>query len=135
MIYAGVTVWAILYFHVPSIASDYLVELKEWPLHLILAISGSLLILSLGKLLQKSNILCILGKNSLIIYLFHVWILVKLSLFTRSIWEPYADNMMVMTLIYLTFIGIAALISYMIAKILNTRQLSWILGKFDNTYK
>ena len=135
LVYTGLSLWAKMCFHIPSIASDYLVELKEWPLHLILALSGSLFILSLGKIFQKSNILCVLGKNSLIIYFFHVWILRLLSLCTRSVWEPYADNFWVMTIIYIAFIGAAAFLSYIIARILSTKQLCWILGKYDYTNK
>lgn len=135
LIYAGLTIWAIFYFHVPSITSYYLVEFEEWPLHLILAISGSLFILSIGKFLQKSIVLCILGKNSLVIYFFHMRILKALSSCTRGIWESYVDNMWVMTLVYITFIGIAALISVFLARIFKKRQLSWILGKFDYNLK
>lgn len=133
LIYAGLTILATLYFHIPSLASDYLVELKEWPLHLLLALSGSLFVLSLGRLLQKSNILCQLGKHSLVIYFFHVWILLKLSMLTRGIWEPYMDNIWVMTVVYLVFIVLAAFLSNLIAIILNTKYLSWILGKYINT--
>ena len=132
LLYAVLIIVTAIYFHVPSLASDYLVRITEWPLHLILALSGSLFVLSLGTLLQKSDILCQLGKNSLVIYFFHVWILIKLSIFTKSIWESYVDNMWVMTGVYVVFIGIAAILSYLIAKILNTKYLNWILGKFHN---
>lgn len=112
---------------VPYITNRVDVELWQIPELIILALTGTLMILFISDKIKANKILEFLGRNSLVIYLSHflfyrLYIYLVLPLFNQS-----------GILSFCIFFGvvIANIVSCcLIAYLLNTRYLKWILGKF-----
>jgi len=98
------------------------------PEFILLATGGSLLILTVSKLISKSKILEYFGRESLIMYCVH-------SMFSYfSIW--FVFNYMISpyntftTGFFIFFVTIfTCCLSYVATKIMHTKYLSWMLGK------
>ena len=91
------------------------------------SVAGSVLIIKLGKLLDKSQILEYVGKNSILFYLLH-------RPFLKLFFDVYRSMFGVstsMTIIgFFTVFLITNIIVAIVSKVMNTRYLSYLIGKF-----
>lgn len=110
------------------ITNSYHVSPTEIPLHLLLGITGSCLILVVSKLIHNNRILESIGRNSLVFYVFHFQYL----RFIASHFSSYLSQMGYgeSCCLALVMLCSAILLSYLLARLLNTRYLKFSLGKF-----
>lgn len=106
----------------PGIYSKYDVDVTNWPLHILLSISGIISFLGLCKYINKSRILEYLGRNSLVIFIVHFSIIPPIC----SILVNYKDTYWAFLLVLFLTLILSSIISY----ILSLPQISWIIGKF-----
>lgn len=92
-----------------------------------LAITGSIMVLGISKILKKNRFLEYIGRNSLPIFLLHTIILIKILDKTKEIISncPQQGELLWIALLCSTLI-----ITLIIVFILNLKQLKWILGKW-----
>ena len=92
----------------------------------ILSISGTLMLLSLSKIINKNKIIEYIGRRTLVIYIFHMYILLTIL--------PHLSGHFPSGLIYdstgLLLILVTILLCLGIDYILNTHYFKWFLGKF-----
>lgn len=93
-----------------------------FPLLLVQSFCGTLFIIKLSKKIVKSYILETIGKASLSIYIFHMYFLAKTL--------PLIRNITVGFLFGVAYISFILLICVVVYKILNTKYLKFVLGKF-----
>ena len=112
---------------VPYVTNRVDVELWQIPELILLALTGTLMILFISDKIKANKILEYLGRNSLVIYLSHfffyrLYIYLVLPLFNQSV----ISSLCIFFGVIIANIASCCLISYL----LNTRYLKWILGKF-----
>lgn len=96
------------------------------PLFIVLSVSGSLMLLNFCKIVCSNIFLEYIGKRTLIIYIFHMYILLTiLPHMEGRIPQGVCGNTMGILLV-LCIILICLVIDF----VLNTRYLKWFLGKF-----
>ena len=113
----------ILHIPVPYITNRVGVPFGLTP---ILALSGTLMILQISKLIKVNQLLQWLGKNSLIIYLVHfLFYQIYLSLasgwFNQSVW--------ISTMLFFGVVIINIASCCLVARLINTPYFRWIIGK------
>lgn len=110
----------------PFITLHVSVEILEIPVFLTLAISGTLLCFLVSRWISKNRVLEYIGRETLTIYLFHMYFLLKLLPHLSSVIHKgiigYATGVLLLfsTLVFCTIVNI----------VLNTKYLKWVLGKF-----
>lgn len=123
IVYLTVVVYAYMVnWNLPSIFSNYNVSLMMLPLHLLLSVTGSIMLIGLSKLIKKNRILEYLGKKSLVIFFVHV-------IFISTIVTYLPVN----TSNALHFFGVligSLTLSCIVAVVFNNNYLKWCLGKF-----
>ena len=112
----------------PAITSDPYVPVIDIIPHLIMAICGSLMIMELSKRIGKSEFLEEFGRHSLVIYCLHFQ-------FMFSFYQIFKEQLNLMgvhhtltSLIILYFFTAYGCLWF--SKLLNTKYLKWIIGKF-----
>lgn len=98
-----------------------------WPIHLLLSVSGTIIIIGISKQIRHSNLLNYLGKNSLYIYLTQ-WIVINslISLFMQIL----IDNTIIYSsIIFVSIIVVTLSVGAFISKIFNDTQLCMLVGK------
>lgn len=94
---------------------------------LILAYSGSLLVLLVSKYIQGNRLLEFIGKNSLVFYCSHLMVLG----FLKSFFIPYfGHNDLNSLMFYLMFVLVVLGGCSIISLLVNTRYLRFLIGKF-----
>ena len=101
-----------------------------FPLHLLLAISGSIMMLGIGKITQKSSFLEYCGKNSIVIFLVHFYPLQSIMFRLRHYINDASDNTSLSLLLYASIIIITVSFSLITTKFLTTKYTKWILGRW-----
>lgn len=95
------------------------------PLALVYAVFGSLLVFRISQIINKSRALEYVGRNTLVIYMFHADI-ESVFLSHVLIFDTTALNVIAACFTAIVTLAIALLAS----KIINTKYLHWMLGKF-----
>lgn len=105
-------------------------SLKDIPLFYILAISGSLGILFLAKMIRSSKILEYIGRNSLGFCLIHLYLLEKIvAHIPISAWiTGFSNDILLSIVLYLSSFLFLLLISTLTCKIIG-KYFPWIFGK------
>lgn len=91
------------------------------------SVAGSILIINLGKLIDKSQILEYVGRNSIVFYLLNYPLLKFYFDVCRTMFSP---NAILSTLGFLTVFLVTNITIAIVSKILNTKYISYLLGKF-----
>lgn len=112
-----------LIFNIPLGGIMGKIALTTWlPLLLLQSFCGTLFIIKLSKKIGKSYILETVGKASLSIYIFHMYFLAKTL--------PLMRNVTVGFFLGVAYISFILLICVVVNKVLNTKYLKFVLGKF-----
>lgn len=123
------------WIHIPYLTNGVHITFQEIPLFLLLALTGSLFIVFTSKFIYEHlsmknpiiKILLFLGKNSIVVYLFH-FALYRILIYYIN---PLFIQGKIHSLFYFIIVIILNIsICSIIAKLLNTKRLKWIIGKF-----
>lgn len=132
-----ILIYSIIYFPIAYLPSLYNINLPFVTLHvsinylyiplfLILSVSGSMMLLSLSKLIGTCSVIEYIGKRTLVIYIFHMYILLSiLPYLVEKIPQGFIGSIIGVVLILYTI-----LICLGVDFVLNNRYLKWFLGKF-----
>lgn len=113
--------------HLPRITSKLSLYPYEIPLFLIGAISGTLIVWYISKIIDRNDILEYLGRNSLVIYLTH-WIIIKTLI---VIWQMLFPNLKVIpSIMFVSLFVIVLFICIGLVKFFQCRKFSWMIGKY-----
>lgn len=115
-------------WRIPQITSDIVLTKYDLVPHLLISVSGSIAILGFSYKIGENRILEALGKKSLVIYCLHFPVFFAFyNMFRDSI-----NNMGIhQTLTSLLILHIFSLwLTYNIGRLLETRYLKFIIGKF-----
>jgi fucose 4-O-acetylase-like acetyltransferase len=111
-------------FNIPlgGIMGKISLNLYWFPLLLLQSFCGTIFIIKLAKIIEKSCVLENIGKASLSVYIFHMYFLTK----TLPIMRNFTMNF----LLGVAYISFILLVCVIVDKILNTKYFKFILGKF-----
>ena len=113
--------------HLPRITSKLSIYPYEIPLFVMGAMSGTLVIWYISKIIDRNNVLEYLGRNSLVIYLTH-WIIIKVLIL---MWKHMCSRIEVIPLIMFVSLFVLALVfSLGLVRVFQYRKFSWMIGKF-----
>jgi fucose 4-O-acetylase-like acetyltransferase len=113
------------FYHVPGISSKLLnMNLSMFIPFVLLSVSGCLLCLGISKRINSNRVLEYLGKNSLVIYCLHIFVMSRLLPRMCN----FGDGLIVLKIVlaYLLTVIICCVVAY----ILNLKYLRILLGKF-----
>ena len=98
------------------------------PSFLFYAITGSMLVFCISKLIGKCSILEFIGKSSLVVYCIHFLILRLVIEFV----SPYfhTDSLLSAGILFLIIAIITIIISSVVALVMNKKPLIYLIGKF-----
>ena len=113
-----------LIFNIPlgDIMGKISLNLLWLPLLLVQSFCGTLFVIKLSKKIGKSYVLETVGKASLSIYVFHMYFLSKTL--------PLMRNITVGFFFGVAYVSFILLICVVVNKVLNTKYLKFVLGKF-----
>lgn len=114
---------------VPAMHIGFSVSMTNYPLHLLLSITGSIVFLEICKLIGHSSILQFIGRNSLSYYVFD-WQISTLLFFFFVPFISRESNFIIVITLYIVIFVANLLINAIIANSINTKCLKWALGKF-----
>ena len=121
--------------HIPYLTNGVHITFQEIPLFLLLALTGSLFIVFTSKFIYEHlsmknpiiKILLFLGKNSIVVYLFHFALYRILIYYINPLFiQGKIHSLFFFIIVIILNISICSII----AKLLNTKRLKWIIGKF-----
>lgn len=113
---------------IPHVTAGFFTMPSTWFIHVLLSLSGSLLLIVICKNISNSNFFEFFGKNSLTIYMFQD---VVLTLFLKIFVSELLDNNILTSVFIVLLIWVCALIVLsVISLFLNTKYLKWTLGKW-----
>ena len=113
--------------HLPRITSKLSLYPHEIPFFLIGAISGTLIVWYISKIIDRNSILEYLGRNSLVIYLTH-WIIIKTLIVLWQLLFP--DLKVVPSIMFFSLFVTALLLSIGLVRVFQHRRISWMIGKY-----
>lgn len=114
---------------VPSLCAIQTFNFRWMPIYFILASTGSIVCLSLCKLLQKCSPLEYVGRNSIIYYLTHYQFFnISIPLIATFILSKNSSIIWSISIFLALFIG-SVIWSTLISMLLNTKYLCWIIGR------
>lgn len=119
----------LLNIHIPNIASSFNESLSQHPLSIWLSITGSITSIHLCKIINTNSILEFLGKNSLVIYIYHMLFLSKCVIVLTSTLNSgisYLDSIFLIVMTVTTTLFLCSVL----AAIIDTKYLRWIKGAF-----
>lgn len=113
---------------IPSITSDPYLPIIDIIPHLLMSVSGSIAILYWSKRILANHILEEFGKHSLVIYCLHFQFMFSFyQIFKTSFNQMCFHHTITSLFVMYAFTAFGCL---WISKVLHTRRLKWILGKF-----
>ena len=126
--FAIMTLYCVLNRRMPFVTYTISIPILDMIPHLVLSVCGSIMIIQIAKKINNWTIAEELGKHTLVIYCLHFQ-------FVLSFYEIFKDQFnsmgryhtMTALLIMYTFTIVGCLYS---SKLLHTKYLKWILGKF-----
>ena len=112
----------------PKITSTIVINSwREVPVFLILSFTGSVMIMTISRLINENSYLQFWGRNSLIVYGIHWAILFKLY---RIVLPYIGYNVMLSLLTYIGVFFATQLVVYIFIKMLNLPYVRYSIGKF-----
>ena len=128
---AATTMFYRLLWGVPAVCAIITFTPEKWPLYVLLALSGTLGILGVSKLLSWSKIMQYIGRHSLVFYLVHGAFLVIVSSYIRD--QIIANNgNSTFQHTYFVLMSLGALLwSALWAELFNMPYLRLVLGKSE----
>lgn len=113
---------------IPHFTAGINTTIYNWPLHIYLSIIGSLLFLKVCSLIKNQCFFEFLGKNSLIIYMLHMFLItIFLKVFFPLLQEPSLwESFIVIYSIFLAVLGTLSIVAYF----MNKKYLKWMLGRW-----
>lgn len=112
---------------IPYLTASINIPLQYIPSFIILSVTGSLSLLALSKIIAKNRILEYLGRNSLIIYCTHFYIMIVVM---RCIWEGLQPNGNIgYAAFFLGSIVCTAIACSIVSYIFQFKPFCWLLGK------
>ncbi|MBO5613525.1 MAG: acyltransferase family protein [Prevotella sp.] len=113
--------------HLPRITSKLSIYPYEIPLFVIGAMSGTLVIWYISKIIDRNNVLEYLGRNSLVIYLTH-WIIIKGLI---VLYQRYVSYVEITTpVMFVSLFAITMIMCVCLVKLFQNKRFSWMIGKF-----
>lgn len=124
---------SLVYFHFqhypPQISgSFYYVTCWDLPLFFLVSVCGTSAVILFSKLIVNNRLVNFVGKNSLVVFLFHFQLFRIINPFKGFI-ERCGDNYMLSILLFFLFFFIILLCSCAVAKIVN-RYFPYVVGKW-----
>lgn len=115
--------------NIPTVTLGIHLRLTEIPLYLLLACSGTLLILLISKLIDSNKVLEFIGKQSLILYCLQTPVIIFIEkLWIKFLYIPLKISDSV--LFYIIIGALSILLMLFISQILNKKYIRTLLGKF-----
>lgn len=112
-------------------SADLSISMIALPLFILVAISGSLFSFTVAKLLSPNRVLQYVGRETIVVYLFHMYFLLKVLPALKGVFSLSYFNYLVMDIIFGILLVIAILLFCTVMNlILNTKYLKFILGNF-----
>lgn len=111
---------------IPFVTLHVTIKYSNVLLFLMISLLGSMMIIGLSQCIGENRIMQYLGKNSLVIYLFHMYFLLKVLPHLSLMQFNNVEGL----LIGLLLIVITLAFCIVMNTIINTKYLKWILGKF-----
>jgi len=128
-IYCVVAAYLIYIDHnIPSLASHFPKHNNDIALNLLLALSGSFMVMGVGRILHRSNVLAYIGRWSLVIYGLHWGFLqMFMGIFVGSITD--SNEKYAIVYVISSFCVVVSL-CLLCAELLGSRYLKWLVGKW-----
>lgn len=126
---SSILVCFLFHYRIPFVVSNIYVTPLDYPLNVLLSISGTLMLWGICKLIKKNKLLEFFGRNSLVIYLVHISILSFIIPYISVYIGRFQTSWMSVALVCAGLLIVALLLSSIIAKVLNTKYLKWVVGK------
>lgn len=118
-------------FDVPSMSAELYISLRSLPLFILLSFSGSLFCFTIASLLSSNSVLQYIGRETIVVYLFHMYFLLKVLPAVRSIFSMSCFSYLAIDIVVGVLLVFATLLfCTVINLILNTKYLKFVLGKF-----
>lgn len=138
LFYIGTIVYVIIIlasicfgFDVPSMSAELYISLRSLPLFILLSFSGSLFCFTIASLLSSNSVLQYIGRETIVVYLFHMYFLLKVLPAVRSIFSMSCFSYLAIDIVVGVLLVFATLLfCTVINLILNTKYLKFVLGKF-----
>lgn len=110
----------------PFITLHVEVALRQIPLFLMLSISGTFLCFMVSKWILRNKIMEYIGRETITIYLFHMYFLLKLLPHIKGIVHTGLTGYVGGVLVVLATLAFCSIVD----KILTAKYFKWVLGKF-----
>ena len=114
--------------HKPVVALGATAQITELPIYLLLAICGTYLILGVSKYIDANSLLQFFGRESLVFYIFQIYVLIKIESFYLHFFEVSSRKEVLLFIFTVFFLAIFVL--SLISFILNKRYFCILKGKF-----
>ncbi len=111
---------------IPALNAGFKVSFSDIPLYLCFSLLGSNLIFLIGKLVNENNFFEYVGKNSILVYLLHIFFL-KILLKNFRMYENSVFDCILIAVI--TFV-VTVLLCMFCSKVFNTKYFKFVIGKF-----
>ena len=117
-----------LFGKVPSVTFGFNCTMAQYPLYLLLSVTGSIFFIHLCKLINKNASIEYFGRGSLLIFVTHFYFVVTmLNLMKESLLaHGFVGSMMLMV----SSVVMVCLFTSFIIWLFNHKYLNWVLGKF-----
>lgn len=105
------------------------IAMATWPLHIVLATSGSIAVLAASRILSRfvvADVLDVLGKSSLVIYLMQLALLHLLLAAVRGALND--ANLESSIVIMFAVVSTTLCVGCLIAQVLRKTRMRWVLG-------
>lgn len=102
------------------------IKLVTAPFYLVFAFSGSALILLLSKFVSNLNVLNLMGRQSLFIYMTHAFVAIAIMGSVKIYYPPVVHSIIFFPAVYILTI----LIMIAGCKLMENRHFRWMVGKF-----
>lgn len=116
--------------HCPAVCSTINFEYYLWPLYVLLSVVGTYLVFVLSVKINSNRLLEYLGRNSLVIYLTHGYMLFFMSGHLKEFILDNGNNGFVSSLIILSLFIAATIFGSLCSWLFNLPYLRVILGKW-----
>ncbi len=112
----------------PVVTYGFATTITTWPVHMVLSVTGTIIIIFLGKIMPIEPLIEYMGKNSLAIFLIQWY---TLEMFMNA-FNPMLDQSNVVTsTMYICSVFVATIaIGLFVAYITNNTKLRVLMGKF-----
>ena len=118
----------ILQVPIPYVTYTFGTTSFMWPVHLLLSLTGSIVIVALCKRLPTDSLVEYMGRNSLAIFLMQWYTLIMfMECFKNSLNHcPMKESVVLVSVIFISTIAIGLLVAY----VTNNTKLGYLMGKF-----